>query len=344
MGVALTELLVLHETDIENFQGQVLAVDASMWIHQFLSSIRAPDGTPLMDEHGSTTSHLVGLFGRLPKLMGAGVRLCFVFDGKPPQLKAEERARRRELKAEATVKYALAQKEGDVEEMRKFASRTSHVTPEIIQESKDLLSALGIPFVQAPSEAEAQCAHMVRKGDAYAVATNDADALLFGAPRIVRNLSIAGKRKKSAKLSFETVMPELVSLKETCDALAITHDQLIALAMLIGTDYNRGGIKGIGPKKALGLVQKFGEDFPALFENVAWKDSFLQGWQEVFDAFHHMPFTEEYRMEWGIPSEDALHNLLVKKHSFSEERVKSTFGVLTEQMQHRKQKSLFEFG
>ncbi len=241
MGVAITDLLVFHEKELDFFRDRVIAVDASMWIHQFLSSIRSVDGTPLKDEKGRVTSHLVGFLGRVPRLMNSGLRLCFVFDGKPPKLKTEERARRRAVKEEAKAKYEIAVQAGDLAEMRKYASRTSSITSEIVAESKEIISALGLPYVQAPSEAEAQCATMVSAGDAYAVATNDADALLFGAPRVIRNLSLVGKRKKTSKLAFETIKPQYGELKETLGSLGFDQKQLIALGMLVGTDYNYGG-------------------------------------------------------------------------------------------------------
>jgi flap endonuclease-1 len=338
MGVAITDLLVMHERTLEDFRGKLVVVDASMWLHQFLSSIRAPDGTPLMNSKGQVTSHLVGLSGRVPKILMAEIRPVFVFDGKPPALKDRERERRRGLKEEASAQYKIAVQEGDVESMRKFASRTSALTSQIITDAKNFLDALGIPYVQAPMEADAQCAHMVKNGDAFAVATNDADALLFGAPRIIRNLSLVGKRKKANKLSFETILPEEILLSENLNQLDISHDQLLALAMLVGTDYNYGGIKGIGPKNALKLVKKF-PDPKELFKDVQWDSHFSTSWEEIISTFKTMPVITEYNLKRKPLDPDRLRNLLIDTYEFSSDRIEK---MITD-LQVKKQKSLADF-
>ncbi|MBI2139523.1 flap endonuclease-1, partial [Candidatus Woesearchaeota archaeon] len=250
MGVAITELLEKKGITLNDLKGKILAVDSPLWLYQFLSSIRQPDGALFTDSKGNVTSHLMGLFFRTVKLMESGIRLVFCFDGKVPELKKEERQRRRELKQEAEMKLADAEKRGDIEGMKKFAARTSRLTSEMIADAKKLLEALGLPYIIGASEAEAQASFLVTRGDAYAVSTNDADALLFNAPRIVRNLNIAGKKKKTKTLGVVAVEPELIDLKENLRHLGITHDQLIALCMLVGTDYSPG-VKGIGPKTAL---------------------------------------------------------------------------------------------
>src|SRR3989338_4614449 len=265
MGVALTELLVMKEVDIEFFQNKILAVDAPMWLYQFLSSIRQRDGSLLTDSKGQVTSHLMGLFARISNLSQQNIKLAFVFDGEPPELKRLTLEKRKETKIEAEKKLEKAKEKEDLELMKKNAARTSRLTDEMIEEAKKLVEAFGLPAIEAPSEAEAQASLIVKNGDAFAIATNDADALLFEAPQIVRNLNMAGKKKKANKLSYETIKPDLIGLKENLNHLGIGQEQLIALAMLIGTDYNSGGIKGIGPKTALKLVKEYGKNFDFFF-------------------------------------------------------------------------------
>src|SRR3989338_165864 len=272
MGVAITELLIKKEIELDELSGKTIVIDAPIQLYQFLSSIRGRDGSLLSDSKGEVTSHLIGLSSRIPKLMEKNIRLAYVFDGKVPDLKKKERERRKELKIEAEKKYQEAVKKEDLEEMKKYAARTTRLTPSMIEEAKKLIEALGIPIIEAPSEAEAQASHIVKNGDAFAVGTNDADCLMFGAPRIIRNLSIVGKRKKTSKLAYETISPELVDLAENLNNLGIDNDQLIALSMLVGTDYNINGIKGIGPKNALKLVKQYGKNFDSLFKEVKWGD------------------------------------------------------------------------
>lgn len=343
MGVAINELLIKGEIDIDNLLGKILVVDAPMWLYQFLSSIRQPDGSLLSDSKGNITSHLIGLSSRVPKLMTKGIKFTFCFDGKVPDLKNKERERRKELKIEAEKKYKEAAKKKDLVEMKKYATRTTRLTKDMIEEAKKLLEAFGIPIIEAPSEAEAQASHIVKNKDAFAVATNDADALIFGAPKLVRNLNIVGKRKKTSKLAYETIKPEIVDLAENLNNLGIDNDQLIALSMMVGTDYNVGGCKGIGPKNALKLVKKYKSDFDALFKEAKWNENFKFPWTDVLYLIKKMPVTDKYKLEWKDVDKDKILKILVDKHDFSEERVNNTLKKLIEEKEKKKQKGLTDF-
>lgn len=343
MGVALTELLVMKEVGLDQLQNKTLAVDAPMWLYQFLSSIRQRDGTLLMDSKGHVTSHLMGLMSRIPNLSEQNIKLAFVFDGKPPMLKHSTLEKRKEIKQEAQKNFEKAKEKEDLELMKKYAARTSRLTQDMVDEAKKLVEALGLPMIEAPSEAEAQASLIVKNDDAYAIATNDADALLFEASRIVRNLNMAGKKKKMNKLSYETINPDLIVLKDNLEHLQISQDQLIALAMLIGTDYNSGGIKGIGPKTALKIVKQHNSDFDSLFREVKWKDFFEFEWKEVFDLIKNIPVDENYELKWKGVDEDKIMKLLVDEHDFSEERVKSQIESMVNTGKKAKQKGLGEF-
>lgn len=343
MGVAITELLVKKEVDVDSLAGKTLVVDAPLWLYQFLSSIRQPDGSLLSDSKGEITSHLIGLSSRVPKLMTKGIKLAFCFDGKVPELKEKERERRKELKIEAEKKYEAAAKKKDLVEMKKYASRTTRLTKGMIEEAKELLGAFGIPVIEAPSEAEAQASHIVRNKEAFAVATNDADCLIFGAPKLIRNLNITGKRKKTSKLAYETIKPELVDLSENLNHLGIDNDQLIALCMLVGTDYNVGGIKGIGPKNALKLIKKHKSVFDELFKEAKWSENFKFPWADVFYLIKKMPVTDKYKLKWKNIDRDKVMKILVDKHDFSEERVNNTLKKLLEENKKKQQKYLGDF-
>ncbi|MFC1800779.1 flap endonuclease-1, partial [Nanoarchaeota archaeon] len=282
MGVKLFDLIPVKEIRFEDMAGKIIVVDGNLNLYQFLSSIRQKDGTLLMDSKGNITSHLTGLFMRSARLMRYGIKLCYVFDGKAPDLKKKEQMRRRELKEEAATKYKEAEKSGDVAGMKKYASRTTKLTPQMVEEAKELISALGLPVVHAPSEGEAQAAHMVRNGHAYAVGSQDADSFLFGATRVIKNLTISPRKKKPGQFAYREVKPEMIILENILNELGLDQNQLIALAMLVGTDYNPGGIKGIGPKNALKLVKKYGADLDALFLEVKWGETFSFNWTDVF--------------------------------------------------------------
>jgi len=181
MGCQISELLTKKNITIKDLYGKVIAVDAHLFLYQFLTTIRQQDGSLLTDSKGNITSHLSGLFNRTIKLIDYGLNLVYVFDGKVPDLKHEELEKRKKIKIKAQHEYEDAAKRMDIEEMRKYAARTSRLTLTMITEAKKLLAALGVPVIVAPSEGEAQAAFMVSNNDAYAVASQDADALLFGA-------------------------------------------------------------------------------------------------------------------------------------------------------------------
>ena len=343
MGVALTELLIKKEIDLDELSGKITIVDAPLWLYQFLSSIRQRDGTLLQDSKGQVTSHLVGLLSRVTNLMQKNIKLAFVFDGTPPPLKLKTLEKRKEIKIEAQKQFKEAEEKGDIDGMKKFAQRTTRLTKEMIEESKSLLTALGIPVITAPSEAEAQASFMVKNKHAYAVATNDADALLFGAPRIIRNLNMVGKRKKASTLAYDVIKPELYSLDDNLKHLELTREQLIALSMMIGTDFNPGGIKGIGPKNALKFIKKFGDDFDALFKEVKWSDFSDITWNEVYDTIYKMPTSDKYDLKWNSPNQEDLIKLLVDKHEFTEQNVLSKLDTLSTIKKEKSQTGLGEF-
>ena len=343
MGVALTELLIIKEINLDYLRNKTLAVDAPMWLYQFLSSIRQRDGTLLKDSKGNVTSHLTGLLTRISNLTEQNIRLAFVFDGEPPKLKHLTLEKRKGIKIEAEKKFEEARKAEDFELMKKYASRTSRLTGEMIEEAKKLVNAFGLPVISAPSEAEAQASLIVKNGDAFALATNDADALLFESPLIVRNLTMAGKKKKMKTLSYETVNPDIISLDENLKHLGISQDQLIALAMLIGTDYNAGGIKGIGPRTALKLVKKYENNFDLLFTETKWHDFFEFGWKEVFGLIKNAETNKNYELKWSEADENRIMKMLVDEHDFSEERVKTFIDKIKNVKQKSGQKGLGEF-
>ena len=332
MGIQLTDLVEGKEIELAALFDKRIAVDAFNWIYQFLSIIRQKDGTPLKDEKDRVTSHLSGLFYRTTNLLAAGIKPMYVFDGKMPEFKRETAQQRRDVRAEAAREWKEALARGDLVEARKYAQRSSELTDEMIRDSKKLLQALGVPALQAPSEGEALCSLITRNGDAYATATQDYDSLLFGSPRLVRNLSITGKRRRGKDLI--TVEPELLLLKQLLERLGINRNQLIILGILVGTDYNPGGVSGYGPKKALDLVKKK-KTLKAVLNEVVWDFDVVA--EEIYDFFRN-PLGAEYDIEFDDIDEEAVKQILCDEHSFSEERVDS---ALQKQKEEKKsQKSL----
>ena len=342
MGVNLKDLTISHPISIKDLSGRILAVDSHNLLYQFVTTIRGSDGTPLQDRSGRITSHLQGIFSRTSHLLCAGIRFIFVFDGEPPSLKHAELLRRKELKHEAEALFHTAQEAGDTASMRKYAGRFVRLTPEMIDEAKTLVQALGQPVVAAPSEGEAQMAQLVRGKHAYAGISQDYDSLLYRANRLVRNLSIQGKHKLPGKPGWRTVDIELLDHAENLSHLGITDSQLLCLAILVGTDYNPGGIKGIGPKKALELV-KAHQDPEHLFRTIGFDAKSPVPWKAVWETFTAMPVTTEHHLQWTGIDEAGLRQLLIKEHDFSHDRVEGAITNLLEHAPSNLQRSLGDF-
>lgn len=347
MGLQIRDIVPKKEIKLGDLKGKILAVDAFNVIYQFLANIRQPDGTPLMDSKKRITSHLSGLFYRTTNLMAQGLKLVYVFDGKPHELKGETVSERIAKKEKAKEKYEEAKARGSEEEMFKYSRQALHLTDEMIQESKELLKALGLSVVQAPSEGEAQCSFMAKNHDAYAVASQDYDSLAFGAPRLIQNLTLARKRKLASG-AYVSIMPEMIELEQVLNSLQINHEQLICLGILVGTDFNPGGVKGIGPKRALQLVQQY--RVPALLFNalgkLAEEGKISQpdfDWQDIFELFKKPDVTTDYKIEFKSVNEKAVKKLLCDEHDFSEERVSSALEKIHEHKEKASQKGLGDF-
>lgn len=313
MGVALRPLLADYiETLSWDQLGGVAAIDAYNALYQFLSGIRQPDGTPLMDKEGRVTSHLSGLLFRTANLVERSIIPVYVFDGKPPAFKAGTLAERRVIRKHARESWERVVREGDEESARKYAMASSKVDAYITASSKDLLTALGIPWIQAPEEGEAQSAYMAAQGDVTYAVSQDYDALLFGTPKLLRNLTVSGKRRMQGK--YVPVYPERLVLAEVLDGLGMTRVDLIAAALLIGTDYN-SGIRGVGPKTAMKIVREglFADRIPES-ENAADPE-------ELIRYFLEPPVEREYSIQKRAPVQERVFEILCEEHGFSGDRV-----------------------
>jgi flap endonuclease-1 len=338
MGVQLSEIIKPRPIEFRSLAGKKIAVDAMNSIYQFLSSIRQPTGEPLKDSRGRVTSHLTGLFYRNVNLLEYGTMPVYIFDGRPPELKRAVTEKRKEIRSEAREKWKTALAEGRMEDARTYAQQASRLTPEMVEDSKRLLGYMGMPWIEAPGEGEAQAAFMANKGEVWAAASQDYDSLLFGAPRLIRNLTISGKRKLPKKNIYVDVKPEILYLDEVLKSLEITREQLVEIGILVGTDYNPKGVAGLGPKKALALIKEHKEAKAGLNEKSLEIDFDIDKIKELFLNFET---TTDYELEWDFPDTQKTLGLLCDEHDFSPERVKKGLARLEEKTTDAKsQKSL----
>jgi flap endonuclease-1 len=310
MGVDLGDIVVAHETPLEEVGGRV-GIDAYNALYGFLANIRGRDGTPLKDSKGRVTSHLSGLLYRTANLYEAGIKPCYVFDGEPPELKRKTLEERDERRSEAEEAYEEAARRGDEAAMLKHAQQATRLEPPQVETSVALLDALNVPWIEAPAEGEAQAARMCGDDALDSVGSQDYDSLLFGAPTLVRNLTVRGR-------GGNELTPDRIILEETLEELSLTREGLVEVAVLVGTDYNEG-IHGYGPKTALETVR--GDGFEeAVEEN---RDEFSVEVEEVKSLFLDPETTGDYDIDWETPDSEQAVSLLSDEHDFSRDRVVS---------------------
>lgn len=332
MGVDLGELVEPEEIDFADLNDKVIAIDAMNTMYQFLSIIRQRDGTPLKDSDGNVTSHLSGLFYRSINLLEKNIRPVYVFDGKPPQLKAKEAKERRKKREQARKEWEKLKEEGKISEAYSKATQSSKLTGDMIEEAQKLLNAMGLPYIVAESEGEAQAAYLAQNGDVYAVGSQDWDCLLFGADTMVRNLT-SRKTRKTSSGGRKKVSTERIELESVLEQLEITHEELQWLGILVGTDFNPDGIHGVGPKTALKLVKEY-DDFDNLMsdEKVEWESE--NDAEEILEFFQNPPVKDE-NFEFQDPDNEKIKEILVNEHEFSSDRVVSGLNDLEKAISSR---------
>ncbi len=334
MGLDLKPLVTAQPLKLAELSGKIVAIDAFNAIYQFLATIRGPTGEPLMNGKGEITSHLSGLFYRNVNLLVENIKPVYVFDGKMHVLKTQEVERRQQVKQEAMKQYNQALEEGRMEDAVKYGKRTSVLTDSMVEESKRLLSSLGIPHVQAPADGEAAAAYLTKTGIAYAAASQDYDSILFGARRLVRNLAVSGRRKVPNRSAYVDVEPEMIEHESVLKETGLTHEQLVDVGILIGTDFNPGGFSGIGPKTALKLIKESGR-----LENVAKIKDHLGAipYQEIRDIFLKPEVPSIDKIDFGAVDREKVLDYLCVQKSFSADRVAGTLDRLQKAQDGRSQ-------
>ncbi len=297
-----------------------MAFDAFNVLYQFLSTIRDQTGQTLTDHEGRVTSHLIGLLTRNSQLLQKGIKPVYVFDGESHPLKHQEIENRSKQKKIAEKEYEKAMKEGDLIRAKKMGQRLSRLTPEMVDDSKKLLEAMGIPVVQAPGEGEAQAAMLTIEGIAHATASQDYDALLFGAPTLVRNLNLSGKRNLPGGKVI-TISPEEINLRDLLDGLQITKEQLIDLGVLLGSDFNPGGFKKVGPKTAFKYIKEYGS-FESIQKNVDRIKEVEVPYEEIREIFLNPNVKKGVSVEFHEYDPEKILKFLVEERGFSEARHK----------------------
>ncbi|KFQ19378.1 PREDICTED: flap endonuclease 1 [Merops nubicus] len=326
----------IREQDIKAYFGRKVAIDASMSIYQFLIAVRQ-GAEALQNEEGETTSHLVGMFYRTIRMVENGIKPVYVFDGKPPQLKSGELEKRSERRAEAEKHLQEAQQAGEEAGVEKYTKRLVKVTPQHTEECKKLLRLMGIPYVEAPGEAEASCAALVKAGRVYAAATEDMDCLTFGSPVLMRHLT-ASEAKKLPIQEFH--------LQRVLQELELTWEQFVDLCILLGCDYCES-IRGIGPKRAVELIREHKSIERIIQRLDTHKYPLPENWlhKEAQKLFLEPDVVDPHAVElkWSEPDEEKLVEFLCGEKQFSEERIRGGVKRLSKSRQGSTQGRLDDF-
>jgi flap endonuclease-1 len=342
MGINISEITKGREIEMANLNGRTIAIDAYNWAYQFLSIIRDRfTGEPLRDSKGAVTSHLSGLLYRTSRMIEAGIKPVYVWDGKPPEFKKYTIEERMRVRAAAKERWQAALEKGDHKEARTAAQGAIKLTKDMVEESKRLLAYMGVPSVQAPSEGEAQCSFMCKEGQVWAVASQDFDSLAFGSPKLVRNLNVTGKRKMPGKEHYIEVKPVFIELDDVLKELGVTQEQLILIGIMAGGDYAPGGIKGIGPKKALKMVQE-NPDTDKLLTLIESQWEHLVPVRDILD-FTKNPPVEEREIPKEKLNPEKLKELMAEEHDFGAERIDKAIEKLQSFEGSKSQKGLGAF-
>lgn len=332
MGLNLKPLVIREKTNLESFASRVVAIDAYNAIYQFLSTIRGADGQQLSDSEGRITSHLSGLLYRNVNFLSLGIKPVYIFDGKPPSLKAVEIERRRQSKKDATIKYEKAIAEGNLEEARKFAQQTTSMKNSMVKDAKILLEYFGIPYVDAPSEGEATAAHLTNTGHAFASASQDFDSVLFGAKILVRNFTNSGRRKIPNRNTYINIVPEIIENQKTLETLGLSREELVDVGILIGTDFNPDGFDRVGPKTALKMIKQYSklEEIPQIQDQLQEID-----YKQIREIFLKPEVTDVKKIEFSEINYNSIINYLVRERGFSESRVNSSLERLRKALEKK---------
>jgi flap endonuclease-1 len=324
----------LKKTTIDYIFGRIIAIDASMQIYQFLISVRHV-GSQLADPEGNPTSHLQGLLSRSLHFIQSGIRPIYVFDGKPPEMKSGELAKRAVRREEAQHALEAALEAGNEEDIDRFSRRTVRLEQSQVDECKRLLDLMGIPYVQAPCEAEAECAALCRAGKADATATEDMDALAHATPVLLRHLSYSAAGGRDViSIDFAKVLQET----------GLTREQFVDFCILCGCDYCET-IHGIGPKKAYELIQQKG----TIEEIIESLDTNKFQVPEDFDymnarrLFFEHEVDTDMTIQWRKPDLDGMLEFMCDQKGFARQRIENAVKNLIKAKETKRQQRMDQF-
>ena len=317
MGNAdLRAVAAIEDVPFEELSGSVVAVDAHNWLYRYLTTtVKFTADSVYTTSEGEEVANLVGVVQGLPKFFEHDVTPVLVFDGGVTDLKSDEVERRREQREKAQQRKQEAEAAGEAVEAARLEARTQRLTAVIHETTRGLLDRLDVPYIEAPAEGEAQCAHMAATGTVDYAGSEDYDTMTFGAPRTLRQLTSKGD-------------PELMDLQKTLEKHDITYEQLVDIALLMGTDFNEG-VSGYGPKTAVKAVKEHGDIWGVMEAD----DVYVENADRVRELFFDPPVTDDYELDLDIdPDIDAARAYVSEEWEVPADEVERGFERIEESL------------
>lgn len=312
----------ITEREFADYENTVQAIDISLVLYKFIIAIRSSrKGKDLTRKDGRMTSHIHGIFNKFLSCLKYGILPYAVFDGKAPEIKSETLKERRRRK-EAAIKKLKSVTDDEMSESErvKLYKRSFRLKEEHIKDIKKLLRLMGLRYIQAPGEADSQCAALNKKKKVYGVVTEDMDVLAFGAPVMLRNFT---NKKKVIEIRLNRILKEL----------ELRYDQFVDICILLGSDYCKT-IKGIGPMKAyekykqvgsiellLKLLEKENKMSKKQGKEILYKipKNYRSKWRQTKEYYMKTEVYEPEKIviDWDGPDRAGLIEYLCKEHEFN---------------------------
>jgi flap endonuclease-1 len=290
-----------------DYKNKTIAIDTSLIIYKYIAAMRKT-GHDLTSPDGKMTSHLNGILNLITKLLKEKITPVFIFDGKPPDIKKDTLQKRYDVKKQAEENLT----KDDLTDEQKITlfMQSTRITSEIINDTKEMLKTLGIPYVEAPEEADSQCVCLLEKNLIYAVATEDMDLLTFKCERLLKNF-FSNKEDGIIEINYSKMLEEL----------KIDDNQFLDLCILFGCDY-LPTLSGLGPVKSYDYIKKY-KSIEKIIElstiqkpeNYKYKD--VQNYFKTASSKCVIPLEEDLKIKKSDDDKKVIYELLVKNYGFN---------------------------
>jgi len=225
MGIPNFKKFILSKTNnpikkinFTDFKNKTICIDTNIFIYKYVTAIRKTGKDIIKD--GKIVSHLIGIKNQINLFTKLGIKIIYVFDGKPPQEKNNIIEKRKAKNTFFEQKYL--QNKQDISSFQ----NSFYITDEIINDTKEFLIKNNIDFIHEPNfEADIICANLVKNKKADCVYTTDFDILAFGAKCMIFNIN------------YKKKYFEIIELKYILQELEINYNQFLNIIVLSGCDY-----------------------------------------------------------------------------------------------------------